>query len=456
MIKTYMKFPLVWALMAIMSAIVLTTPARAETLTDALISAYKNSGLLEQNRALLRAADEDVAQSVASLRPVLNYAINANYSSLTSTTTGNLQLSANMLLFDFGRTKLRSEVAKENVLALRQVLISVEQNVLLNAVRAYVNVQRDTSIAGLRENNVRLIGQELKAAEDRFEVGEITRTDVAFAQARLAASHSALSAALGNLAISREQYRAAVGRYPGKLAGLPSPPATANSLDAARGVARQHHPDVAQAKHSVRIAELNAAISLAAIKPSLLGTAQTGIDQDGNAGSTIGLSFSGPIYQGGALASASRKAAAQRDASRAGLHLTGMAIDQNLGNAWARLSVANAGLQATAQQIRASRVAFRGVREEASLGARTTLDVLNAEQELLDAQSAQISAQTDRYVAIYSLLSAMGLLTVDHLQLGIATYDPAAYYNAVKNAPSFGVSAQGERLDNLLKSLGKN
>ena len=133
---------------------------RAETLTDALVSAYKNSGLLEQNRALLRAADEDVAQSVASLRPVINYAIGANYSSITDATTSNLQLSANMMLFDFGRSKLRVEVAEENVLALREALVGIEQNALLGAVRAYVNMQRDTSIVGLRQNNVRLISEE--------------------------------------------------------------------------------------------------------------------------------------------------------------------------------------------------------------------------------------------------------------------------------------------------------
>ncbi|MEE9427846.1 MAG: TolC family outer membrane protein [Paracoccaceae bacterium] len=429
---------------------------RAETLTDALVSAYKNSGLLEQNRALLRAADEDVAQSVASLRPVINYAIGANYSSITDATTSNLQLSANMMLFDFGRSKLRVEVAEENVLALREALVGIEQNALLGAVRAYVNMQRDTSIVGLRQNNVRLISEELRAAKERFDVGEITRTDVALAQARLAGSNSALSAALGNLAISREEYRANVGHYPRNLAGLPSPPATAGSLETARSIARQNHPDIAQSKHNVRISDLNVAIAAAGIRPSLTGNANVGVNQDGDSSSSFGLSFSGPIYQGGALASAHRKSAARRDASRAGLLLTGLNVDQNVGNAWARLAVANAGLEATGQQIRASRVAFRGVKEEASLGARTTLDVLNAEQELLDAESAQISAQTDRYVAVYSLLAAMGLLTAEHLRLGITTYDPAAYFNAVKNAPSYGVSDQGKRLDSLLKSIGSN
>jgi outer membrane protein len=429
--------------------------ARAESLTDALISAYRSSGLLEQNRALLRAADEDVARATAGLRPILNYALSAQYSSITQTTSSNLQLSASMMLFDFGRSGLRVDLARENVLALREALVGVEQAVLLRAVAAYANVQRDTSIVALRENNLRLITQELRAAQDRFDVGAVTRTDVAIAQARLASSNSALAAARGNLAVSREEYHSAVGRRATGLAALPAPPATAKSLAAARALARQRHPDMAQAQHSVAIADLNVELARAAIKPALSGSAMAAVNQDGNDSSSVGITLSGPIYQGGALASAYRKAAAQRDAARAGLHLAGLKVDQDVGNAWARLTVADARLQATEQQIRASRVAYRGTKQEAELGSRTTLDVLNAEQELLDAEAGRVSAETDRYIAVYNLLAAMGLLTADHLRLGLATYDPAAYYDAVKSAPTYRVSPQGKRLDSLLKSIGK-
>ncbi len=444
------------ALATLYFSLALTTAVRAESLTDALISAYRHSGLLEQNRALLRAADEDVAQAIAALRPVLGYALSSTASSITSSTTANLQLTASMVIHDFGRSQLRSDVAKENVLALREALVGVEQSVLLRALVAFVGVQRDAAIVSLRENNVRLITQEVRAANDRFEVGVVTRTDVAIAEARLASAQSALAAASGAHAMSREEYRAATGHYPGELTPPPELPATADTLVGARAVARQKHPDMLQARRSVKIAELNIAIAAAAIKPSLSGSAMVSVDQDGEESGSVALTLSGPIYQGGALASAHRKSAAQRDASRAGLHITRLAVDQNVGNAWSQLAVAGAGLQATEQQIRAARVAFRGVREEATLGARTTLDVLNAEQELLDAEAGKISAQTDRYVAVYNLLAAMGLLTVDHLRLGIATYDPAAYYNAVKSAPTYRVSPQGQKLDNVLKALGKN
>lgn len=437
-------------------------PARAETLTDALISAYRTSGLLDQNRALLRSADEDVAQAIAGLRPVLNYVAGADYSSaldnspLSDGITSNYGLSLSFLVYDFGRSQYGVDIAKENVLALREALVGIEQSVLLRAVSAYVAVVADIATVDLRINNLRLITEELRAAQDRFEVGEITRTDVAQAEARLAAGESGLAVARGDLAVSREEYLAAVGNYPGVLAAFPALPATASSKQAAVNVARQRHPDNLQAQRNVTVAELGIAFANAAIRPSITGFADLGFDEDNTERHNIGIRFSGPIYAGGGLASLSRQAAAQRDASRASLHLTQIAVDQNVGSAWARLEVATAALQSTEEEVRAARVAYEGVREEASLGARTTLDVLDAEQELLSASSNRIAAVSLRHTAAYNLLASMGLLTVDHLKLGIPTYDVTAYYNAVKHAPSYGVSPQGEKLDRVLQGIGKN
>lgn len=435
---------------------VVTTSARAETFAGALTSAYQNSGLLVQNRALLRAADEGVAQAIASLRPVVDYTARSNYSSITDSFSSSFGISASMLLYDFGGKAIRTDLAKENVLSLRESLIGIEQNVLLRAVTAYVNVQRDNSIVELSENNQRVITQELRAARDRFDLGDITRTDVSSAEARLAATKGSVALAKGNFASSREEFRAAIGHFPDRLAPLPKLPATAKSLEAARGVARVHHPDMLQAQRGVVIADLNIAAAKTAMKPSLRASANVTVDQNGDDTSSLGVTLSGPIYRGGTLASSYRAAAAQRDASRAVLHLTRLSVDQNAGNAWYRLAVADAQLQARDQEILAASLAFRGVREEASLGARSTLDVLDAEQELLNARSSRVSAESDRYVAVYTLLEAMGLLTVDHLRLGIATYDPAAYYNAVKAAPTYKVSPQGQKLDSVLKALGKN
>ena len=201
-------------------------PAAAETLTDALISAYRTSGLLEQNRALLRAADEDVAQAITALYPVLNWQAQSGYSEpAVDTLTASLSLTAQMTLWDGGANRLAIDAAKENVLAVREGLVVAEQQVLFDAVSAYLTVLNARGIVSLRESNVRLIGSELSAARDRFEVGEITRTDVSLAEARLALARSQLASAEGDLAVAREEYKRAVGRYPGDLEQPADPPA---------------------------------------------------------------------------------------------------------------------------------------------------------------------------------------------------------------------------------------
>jgi len=439
-------------------------PVRAETLADALIAAYRNSNLLEQNQAILRAADEDVAQAVASLRPVVAFIADGQFgysqtlldSGISVSNDGlfaNYSVTAQMTLFDFGRTQLAIEAAKEIVLATREALIAIEQQVLLAAVSAFVDVRLQQEIVSLRENNVRVITEQLRAAQDRFEVGEITRTDVAQAEARLAEARANLVVAQGDLAIARESYRAATGNYPGVLSAPPAPPRTAATLDAARSVALRTHPSIRQAQREVQAAELNVARARANMKPTIAAQAQLSVDQDNLQENGVGINFNQTIYSGGALSSALRQAMANRDASFAGLKQRGVEVAEAVGIVWSNLDVADASIAATEQQISAAQIAFDGVREEASLGARTTLDVLDAEQDLLDARASRLSAVAQRYIAIYQLLASMGLLTVDHLALGIPTYDPAAYYNAVRRAPT---SIQGRKLDRIMKSIGSN
>jgi outer membrane protein len=439
-------------------------PVRAETLADALIAAYRNSNLMEQNQAILRAADEDVAQAVASLRPVVAFIADGQYgysqtlldsgiSVSNDGLFGNYSVTAQMTLFDFGRTQLAIEAAKEIVLATREALIAIEQQVLLAAVSAFVDVRLQQEIVSLRENNVRVITEQLRAAQDRFEVGEITRTDVAQAEARLAEARANLVLAQGDLAIARENYRAATGNYPGVLSAPPAPPRTAATLDAARSVALRTHPLIRQAQREVQAAELNVARARANMKPTIAAQAQLSVAHDNLQENGVGINFNQTIYSGGALSSALRQAMANRDASFAGLKQRGVEVAEAVGIVWSNLDVADASIAATEQQISAAQIAFDGVREEASLGARTTLDVLDAEQDLLDARASRLSAVAQRYIAIYQLLASMGLLTVDHLALGIPTYDPAAYYNAVRRAPT---SIQGKKLDRIMKSIGSN
>lgn len=450
------------AMVVAMAGMLAAPMAGAETLTDALIAAYRNSNLLDQNRAVLRAADEDVALAVSSLRPVVAFTGQAGWRrALVDTPTGSavseglsssLTLSAEMTLLDFGRSRFGLEISRESVRATRQALIDVEQQVLLGAVAAYVDVRLAQEVVALRQSNVRLITQELRAAEARFEVGETTRTDVAIAQARLAASRSSLAAAEGDLMIARESYKAATGAYPGRLAALPKLPALPRNLEAAQSVARSTHPLILQAQHLVSISDLQVELAKAATKPTVGLGASLGIDQDGNDSQSIGLTLNQTIYAGGRLSALLRQALAGKDRARAGLQQTAVGILQNVGVAWANLAVSAASIQASDEQIRAAQTAFDGVREEAAAGARTTLDVLDAEQELLDARNARLQAEAQRYVGVYQVLSTMGLLTVDHLKLGIATYDPEAYFDAVKTAPSHSV--QGKKLDRILEKIG--
>ena len=440
---------------------VASQPGAAQSLADTLIAAYRNSSLLEQNRALLRAADEDVAQAVASMRPVLNFVTNAQarYNSLQSTSLAlGFDLAAEVTLIDFGRGKLAQDAAKAQVLATRHALVDVEQRVMQNAISAFMDVRSATEGVALRQATLRVISQELNAARERFELGEITRTDVSLAEARLAAAQSMLAAAEGDRAFAREAYNLATGQYPGQLRPPPALPHTANSLQVAQDIARRTHPQVLRAQQEVTAAELNAERVFAQRRGTVTGSASVGrqfsSDSPNSTTATAGVRYSVPLYSGGQLNSLYRQANARRDAARSGLHQTVAEVVQNVGVAWANVEVARARIAASQQQVRASQSAFEGTREEARLGARTTLDVLNAETDLLDARTTLLQAQASQQVATYNLLAAMGLLTVDHLGLGIPTYDAEAYYNAVRNAPV--TSAQGEALDRVLRALGRD
>ncbi len=452
-----MKFRKSFVTIAAMITLVVASPARAETLADALTYAYNHSGLLDQNRALLRAADEDVAQAVASTLPVISWAANASISSPRSEgadlIAATASISGQLTIYDSGSGQLGVEAQKELVLGTRQSLRSIEQNILLGAVSAYMQVRADSEFVALRQSNVRVITQEFRAAQDRFDVGEVTRTDVALAEARLAAARSLLASAQGSLARSAETYRNAVGRSPSGLQPAQPAPVSKTIADA-KAYAMRNHPSILEVQHSVSAAELNIRRGEAAFRPTVTLNGEVGMNQDGIIGRQVGVNVRGPIYAGGALSSQVRQLMARRDAARAQLHIVRHNLEQQVGNAYSFLDVARASRQAINQQIRAARVAFRGVREEATLGARTTIDVLNAEQELLNAQADLIAAQSDEVIASYQVLSTMGLLTAEHLRLPVQQYDPAAYYNLVKDAPTI-TSDQGQALDRVLRAIGQ-
>ncbi len=461
------------ALAATTMAILTALPAMSETLTDALIQAYRSSPSLEQQRLLLRVTDDDVAVAISALRPTVSFQASYGKTILRSdvvrqrtATNGSLGLVLDYTLADGGQRQLRIGAAKEAVLGARFGLVQFEQGVLLDAATAYFDLRLAVRLVDVRENNVRLINQQLRAAQDRFEVGEVTRTDVAIAQTRLAAAQSALAAARGQVDINREGYRLAIGVLPtGVLANPPASPALPPTVDQAQQLALQVHPLISAAQHDISALTLLANASAADRLPSVsasanLGRSRSGSDPFGNDNLSLALTGDVVLYSGGRLPALQRQAIARAQAARSNLGQTSRSIVEGVGRAYASLEVARAQIVATEQGVRSAQMAFEGFREEAELGARTTLDVLDAEQELLNARTDQLTAESNAQFAVYNVLGAIGLLTTEHLGLSVERYDPSDYYNAVSNAPqSVGTvqpSAQGGRLDNVLRRFGRN
>ncbi len=441
--------------------------ARAESLGDALAQAYVNSNLLDQQRAVLRASDEDAASAIARLRPVVDFTINGYWRKYGNdsvvagqfptpnfeTSGATAQLAASMLIYGGGRSKLGLEIARESVMATRAALINVEQEVLLGAVNAYVDLQTQGEIVALRQANVRLITKQLRVARERFELGDTTRTDISLAQARLAGAQSALASAEASRQIAVERYKATTGNAPGKLVRLPKGPKLPKNLDAAIAMARTHHPLVIQSQHLSRIGELQVDLANALSGPMISG--QVGIEENLNTGvdnTFANLGFKQTLYAGGANSSAYRKALAQKEAGAAGLLQTQLSVGEGVARAWANLSAASLAVEAGDLQVRAAQQALDGVQEEADLGSKTTLDVLNAEQEAMNARVQRVQAAAARYVLSYQVLAATGRLTAETLGLGVPIYDPKIYHDAVKSAPV--TSPQGQKLDRILKKIG--
>lgn len=437
-----------------------TSLSHAETLNSALTAAYNNSNLLEQNRALVRVEDEDVAIALSALRPQVALQSTISQSDQASNQGGGnfgstVSLGLDLLLYDAGSSALSVEAAKETVLAARHGLVELEQQVLLSAVNAYVSVLGNLRVVTLRETNVRLVTQELRAAEDRFEVGEVTRTDVAQAEARLADARAVLSSAQGDLAISVAQYRTAIGSDPVGLTSITRLPNLPNTVAAAQEVAVRMAPEIKQAQSEIKANELNALRAEADIKPQISLNANVGHNSVIDNNSSVGLTMTVPLYQGGQLSALRRRALSVLHASKSNLNQQVLLTRQAVSDAWSQLAVSRALVQARDREIRAAQIAFEGAREEAKLGARTTLDVLDTEQSLADARTNRVIAETQVYAAAYGLLAATGMLTADQLGLPVERYDPSEYYNAAKTGP-IPSSQQGKKLDRILGRYQKN
>ena len=430
-----------------------------DTLTGAMVSAYNTSGLLEHNRAVLRAADEDVASAASQLAPVISWASTVSHNdrnvSKSFDTSASISLLADFTLYDSGKRSLGVEAAKFSVFATRSSLINIEQNILFEAVKAYLGVIRESENVSLREGNLSVISEELRAANDRFEVGEITKTDVALAEARLAASKSALAFAKGSYEQAIASYTSAIGSKPGSLEYPRFIPEVPNSLENAISIALNEHPMIDELKNLVKVTEINSKIADLSTNFTVSLGSSVSFDEDGETSGDLSVRASGPIFSGGKLYSSSRKQIALNEQVLARLYSSKISIEQNVTNAFSLLQVARAAKLAAQEQIRATEVALKGVKEEAILGARTTLDVLNAEQELLDARVQLISAKVDEHRSLYRLLLQIGRLNSDYLDLPVRKYDVKKYYDLVKNSPA-SITKSGRNLETVLKSLAED
>jgi outer membrane protein len=423
----------------------------AETLADALAKAYQTSPLLESSRAALRGLDESVPQAQSERRPQLGASVGASSGIEVEDIEEDVSsvqaaLNASLLVYDHGQTQAAVESARHLIASGRADLTDIEQQVLFSAVQAYVDVRRDQEFVRLARNDVDRLIETLEATQNRFEVGEVTRTDVSQSQSRLAASRSTLEASLGALEVSRQLYKQAVGNLPDNLEPLPPLPEVPASLDDATALAIQRNPRIVSAQFAERAAVYDFDRAVAAKGPTVSVTASIGAQRDNQQqliwdGATfgeVGLEGSMPLYTGGRNDSLIREAQAVLDQRRFEVQDEARAVTQEVAQAWSDLEVARASIIARREQVEAARIAAEGVAEEARLGARSTLDVLDADQERLQAEAEVVEALRNEYVATYSLLQAMGLLTVRHLGLGIETYDPEVNFQRVRGGSPGG------------------
>jgi outer membrane protein len=339
------------------------------------------------------------------------------------------------------QTGNRTRLAEMQVLAARETLRNVEQTVLLSAVNAYMNLLRDTAILELQRSNVEVLDEQLRQSRTRLESGNVTATDVSQAESRLAVGRTQVFAAEANYEGSRAVYRQVVGIDPGKLA-----PASPVDRFVPRGVAAASasavalNPNVAAAQYSVDAALIQVKIAEGALYPtlSIQGTVQKNYESTLNLleASTAAITgqLSIPIYQGGAEYAAIRQAKETQGQKQLDLNSTRDQVRAGFFQTWAQLESSKRSIESTRMQVKSAEAALNGVREEARLGQRTTLDVLNAQQELVSARIALVSAQRDRVVNSYSVLAAVGRLSPNVLGLSVPAYDTTVHYHQVRDA----------------------
>ncbi len=434
---------------AITAALLLSTAiagsAAAETLTEALAKAYETNPQILSERAGQRATDEEVPQALAHWRPTVTFSGEAGKERIDAN-TGNQNRKPSTLEFDVkqplyrgGRTEADTKRAEATVKAGQAQVTSTEQTVLLAAVQAYMNVVRDLALLELNRNNEQRLQRQLQAAQDRFRVGEITRTDVAQAEAALAGATAARIQAEGAVVSSRATYRTVIGDMPGTLTKQIPPLDLPSSEAAAQSEARETNPDVVRARYRVDAARNSIDLVRGELLPSLnlegTLTKEEDTTAEGSQRDTASLlaTLTVPLYQAGDVYSRLRAAKETLGQNLDDYDNQIRTAVEQATSAWNTLQTTRAAVRSFQSQVRANEIALDGVQRENLVGSRTVLDVLNAEQTLLTSRADLVSAQRDEVVAQFQLLSAVGGLTARNLKLPVTLYDTEKNYREVRD-----------------------
>ncbi|MDE2362483.1 MAG: TolC family outer membrane protein [Hyphomicrobiales bacterium] len=467
-----------WRLLAgvCAAAALAQAPASAETMSGALAHAYVNSPDINQQRANVRGIDENIPKAKAGWLPKVNATANVNWqytylraapTPITPTnptrqrpagvtydnaTPRGYGVQASETIFDGFKTLNSVRQAESQTFAAREQMRGTETNVLLSGATAYMDVLRDTAILGLRKNNISVLEEQLRQTRDRFQVGEVTRTDVAQAEASLAQSRSDFFAAQSALQHSIATYRQFIGVEPRSLAPAKSVEALLpKRMSEAVEVSQTEHPAIAAALHTVDSAMAAVKVAESALYPTASVVAQVNrsFDYQGQTGAkafnaAVGGQINVPIYQGGAEYASIRQAKEALGQARLQADLQRDTVRSQLVTAWGQLQTAKAQIISGQAAVSAAEIALNGIREEAKVGQRTTFDVLTAQQTLLQTRVNLVTAQHDRVVSSYNVLAAMGWLSAARLNLTAQLYDPTIHFNQTKNR-LFGISTPDGR-----------
>jgi outer membrane protein len=432
-------------------------PALADTIEAALVRAYQSNPQLNAQRAQVRSTDENVPQALSGYRPKVAVTASAGYQYLDSLSTQgttpntfedhgtnaprSVGITATQTLYNGNQTANKTRAAESQVSGAREALRVLEQGVLLNAATIYMDYLRDAAIVEVQKSNTRVLEQTLKQTQDRFNVGEVTRTDVAQSEAQLAAGRTQQLQAESNLTTTRSNFRRIIGNEPQALApGSPVDRFLPATLPSAVELSLTDNPNVTAAMFGIDVNFLTVKVNEGALLPTL--TAQVAVQQSyeqllttyRSFGASAVAQLSIPVYQGGAEYSLIRQSKENLAQQRLVLEQTRDQTRANTVTAWGQLVAGKAQVASAQSQVTASEIALNGVREEAKAGQRTTLDVLNAQQALVNARVALVTAQHDRVVASYSVLNAVGRLSPIVLKLPTTTYDPSVHYQQVRDS----------------------